>query len=235
MVGDVLFILLFAVIACALCFGRQGAYTNIWVKGYPPVDYLETSHPSGEPWRWRKPYRQMPIPYNSKSSVGIRDTPKASSFRLRSELRVMAFVYPFSGIALIGFTLLLILHSSISVFLFALPIYLCLFGLGWICLQYGDRAIRIDLYPDRVEILGQFANFLTRTTVYQRYEILAVHGKLQSFWTMEKGQIQPDYKVIIQRLLLGRFPVNRTFRLRCDPSQGTWIVGGLKYWQSINP
>ncbi|HEY9829492.1 MAG TPA: hypothetical protein V6D26_02860 [Stenomitos sp.] len=148
----------------------------------------------------------------------------------------MLLISPFSGIALISFDLLLIFSSTVSAadFLLAFAIYLCLLSLGLFFLQYGARVRRIDLYPDRVEIITKLANFLPRTTIYKRSQLLSLKGQLQSFWTMERGQIQPDYKLIIKRPLLGYFQVNQTFRLRCDPTQGSWIVGGLDHWKSLS-
>jgi hypothetical protein len=210
-------------------------YEKIWVKGYSPIDYLQTSQANRDPWRWRKPHSKLRIPYDVVDRPGIRNKRGVSSFVFRPEFRFADFISPFAGIALISFDLLLIASSTVSAtnFLFAFAIYLCLFCLGLFFLQYGDRVLQIDLYPDRVEIITKFANFLPRTTVYKRCQLLSINGKLQSFWTMERGQIQPDYKLIIKRSLLGRFQVSQTFRLRCDPTQGSWIVGGLDHWKSL--
>ncbi|MEB3182317.1 MAG: hypothetical protein VKL59_25265 [Nostocaceae cyanobacterium] len=210
-------------------------YKNIWVKNNSPVDYLQTSQANRDPWRWRKPHSKLRIPYNVVDRPGVTDAHNVSSFVFRPQFRFADFISPFSGIALISFDLLLIFSSTVSAadFLPAFAIYLCLFCLGLFFLQYGDRVLRIDLYPERVEIITKFANFIPRTTTYRRHQLFSINGKLQSFWTMESGQIQPDYKLIIERSLLGYFQVNQTFRLRCDPTQGSWIVGGLDHWKSL--
>ena len=213
-----------------------GAYQTLWVKNCPPVDYLQTSQVTKDPWRWRNPHHKLRIPYNVLDRPGIRDAPYVSSFVFRPEFRFGDFISPVSGIALISFDLLLIFNSTLSAttFLPAFAVYLCLFCLGLFSLQYGDRVLRIDLYPDRVEIIARFVYFLPRTTIYKRHQILSINGKLQSFWTMEKGQTQPDYRLIIKRSLLRYFQVKRTFRLRCDPTQGSWVVGGLNHWKSLS-
>ena len=235
MVLKILCIVLSVISSLVLYWGYR-VYERIWVKGYSPSDYLQTSQANSDPWRWRKPHHKLRIPYPAEDRPGIRDTPNVSSFVFRPAFRVADFISPVSGIALLGLDLLLILHSTVTVanFVLAFAIYLFLLGLGWFFLQYGDRVLRIDLYPDHIEIIAKFAIFLPRKTIYKSHQLLSIHGKLQSFWTMESGQIQPDYKVIIQRSLLGSFQVNQTFRIRCDPTQGSWIVGGLKHWKSLS-
>ena len=232
---DVLCFVLTVPIAFLLIHWGHKIYEKLWVKGYSPIDYLQTSQANRDPWRWRKPHSKLRIPYNVVDRPGVRDAPNVSSVVFRPEFRFADFISPLSGISLISFDLLLIFNSTVSVanFLLAFAIYLGLFCLGLFFLQYGDRVLQIDLYPDRVEIISKFANFLPRTTIYKRHQLLSINGKLQSFWTMERGQIQPDYKLIITRSLLGYFQMNQTFRLRCDPTQGSWIVGGLDHWKCI--
>ncbi len=232
----ILWIVILTLITFLLLHGCYTIHVKTWVKGYSLIDYLQTSQANIDPWRWRKPHSKLRIPYNLLDRPGIRDAPNVSSFVFRPEFRLADFISPLSGIGLISFDLLLIFNSTVSVanFLFAFAIYLCLFCLGLFFLQYGDRVLRIDLYPDRIEIITKFATFLPRTTIYKRCQLLSINGKLQSFWTMERGQIQPDYKLIIKRPMLGYFQVNQTFRLRCDPTQGSWIVGGLDHWKSLS-
>lgn len=236
MVIKVLYFVLLVLIASFVLYWTHEVYDKVWVKGYLPVDYLQSSQVNRDPWRWREPRSNLRIPYNVADRPGIRDTPNVSSFVFRSEFRFADFLSPLLGLALIGFDLLLIFKSTVSTanFLLAFVIYFCLFYLGWFFLQYGDRVQRIDLYPDRVEIIARFTNFIPRTIIYERRQLLSIYGKLQSFWTMERGQTQPDYKLIIMRPLLSYFQVNQTLRLRCDPTQGAWIVGGLNHWKSLS-
>jgi hypothetical protein len=231
----VYFVLPILLVSLLLYWGH-GVYEKIWVKGYSSSDYLQTSQANSDSWRWRKPHHKLRIPYNAEDRPGIRDEPNVSSFVFRPAFRVADFISPFSGIALISFDLLLIFNSTVSGtnFLLAFAIYLCMFCLGVLFLQYGDRVLRIDLYPDRIKIITKFAIFLPRKTIYKSHQLLSITGKLQSFWTIESGQIQPDYKLIIKRSLLGYFQINQTFRIRCDPTQGSWIVGGLEHWKSLS-
>lgn len=237
MVIQVVCSVLAVLITFLLLYWGRGMYEQIWVKGYSPIDYLQTSQANSDPWRWRKPHGKLRIPYNVVDRPGIKDAPNVSSFVFRSAFRFADFTFPFLGIALISFDLLLIFRSTVSIanFLSAFPMFIFLFCLGVFFLQcYGDRILRIDLYPDRIEIITKFAHVLSQTRTYKRHELLSINGKLQSFWTMERGQIQPDYKLIIKRSLLGYFQMNQTFRLRCDPTQGSWIVGGLDHWRSLS-
>lgn len=236
MVLEILFTVLAILISSLIVNWGYDRYKKTWVESYLPVDYLQTSQANRDPWRWRNPHTKLRIPYNVVDRPGVRDAANVSSLVFRPQFLVADFISPFSGIALISFDLLLIFNSTVSTanLLFAFTIYLCLFCLGLFFLQHGDRVLRIDLYPNRVEIITKFAIFLPRTITCTRHQLLSINGRLQSFWTMEKGQIQPDYKLIIRRSLLGYFQVNQTFRLRCDPTQGAWIVGGLNHWKSLS-
>lgn len=214
---------------------RYSLHEDLWVKGHAPVDYLQTSQPSSDPWRWRKPSNKLGIPYHSETRPGIQDAPHVSSLVFRPAFLVADITSLLAGIALISFDLLLIFNATVSIakLLLILPVYLILFCLGLCCLQYGDRVLRIDLYPDYIKITSKFANFFPRTNIYTSRQLLGINSKLQSVWMMENGQIQPDYKIILKRSPFGYFPMNHTFRLHCDPTQGSWIVGGLMHWKSI--
>lgn len=214
----------------------HGVYEKVGVKSYSSVDYLKSSQVNKDLWRWREPDRKLCIPYNVGDCSGIRDTPNVSSFVFRSKLHCGDLASALSGFFLISFSLLLIVSSILSAAnsLPAFAIGFGLFYLGWFFLQYGNRVRRIDLYPDYVEIIARFANFIPQATIYRHSQLLNIHGKTQAFWTMESGQIQPDYKLIIARPLLGYFQMHQTFRLHCNPTQGAWIVGGLNHWKSLS-
>ncbi|MBD2330151.1 hypothetical protein [Alkalinema sp. FACHB-956] len=210
------------------------AYQKTWMS-YTPVDYLQTSKENRSPWRWRQPSPKLGIPFNTSHRPGVHDEPNVSSLVFHPIFLSADVLSPLSGMALIGFDLVLILNSQISGnnFIFAFLIYSFLFYLGLYFFRYGDRVLKINLYPDRLEIVAKFAIVFTRKAIYKRDEIISINSKIQSFWTLGKGQTQPDYKLIIGRSLGGVFQLDRTFRLRCDPTQGSWTIGGLKHWKSL--
>ncbi|OUC15125.1 MAG: hypothetical protein B0A82_08640 [Alkalinema sp. CACIAM 70d] len=209
-------------------------YQKTWTS-YSRVDYLQTSKENRSPWRWRQPSPKLGIPFNTSNRPGVHDEPNVSSLVFHPIFLLADLLSPLSGMALIGFDLVLILNSQISRnnFFVTFLIYSFLFYLGLYFFRYGDRVLKINLYPERLEIVAKFAVVFTRKAIYKRDEIISINSKIQSFWTLEKGQIQPDYKLIIGRSLGGVFQLNRTFRLRCDPTQGSWTIGGLNYWKSL--
>ncbi len=211
-------------------------YDRVWVKGYPPINYLDNSQPNRDRWRWRKPHSTLHIPYQIADRPGIWDSSHVSSFGFRPQFRFADILSPIAGLLLIGCDILLIINSTVTAanFLTAFALFLGLFCLGFFFLQYGDRVQQINLYPDRIEIIAKFAIFIPRTTTYHHQQILNIRGKLQSFWTKEAIQTQPDYNLIIIRPHLSYFQRSHTFHLRCNPSQGAWIVGGLTHWKSLS-
>ncbi len=241
----VLFIGVLIAITYLIISLQHKMYVQTWVKDHPPIDnYLKTSQANIDPWRWRKPNLKSNIPFNYKhpDSPGIKDSPQVSSFVFRPGYLTLDFLSPASGLVLMGFTLLLMFRVvSIFVtepiplahFLGSLCLCLGIFAMGVCLLRYGDRVLRIDLYPDRVEFITMFVALIPRTVTYKREQLVSARGDRQSFWAMERGQTQPDYNLIITRTLSGSWWINETFHLRCDPTQGSWIVGGLNHWKSL--
>ncbi len=219
---------------------RMAAGADVaWKRNFPPVNYLKNSQAHTDPWRWRRPRSQLSIPYDADSRLGVHNAPEVSSFIFRQEFRFADFTAHLFGALLIGFDLVGLVSPSQQdtsaefSFLFVLIRYLLPLSLGLFLLQVGDRAHRIDLYPDRLGIVTQYAFCLQRTTFYQRDQLVQVTGKCQSFLSMERGQTQPDYKIILGGLWFGTLQMNKTFKLRCNPTQGSWIVGGLNHWRSL--
>jgi hypothetical protein len=212
---------------------------NCWVKAHPAIRYLQASQANRDPWRWRKPDpKTTQILYESSLSLGIKDFDGVSRFLFPVEfpLEFRALTYAFlylQGLLLvsIGFSFLLKATGSNFGGRLFLCLILCSCGL-WI-LRIGP-VIQIDLYPQHLEIVTLSAFFWRLTTVYQRKQILRISGRAQSSWSKIKGQIHPDYKLTLMRSLIPAIPMSQTFSLVCNPTTGSWVVGGLNHWKSLS-
>jgi hypothetical protein len=86
-------------------------------------------------------------------------------------------------------------------------------------LQYGDRVLRIDLYPDRVEIITKFANFLPRTTIYKRRRqtpVVLDNGKRTN-----PTRLQTHHQAIAARVLSGE---SNPFVFGANPPKGLRLL-----------
>ncbi len=207
---------------------------------YPSVSYLKSSRGNPDPWRWRQPNSHLGISYDVDSRLSVRNTASVSHLMFQPVFRFADF----SAFLLGSFQLLLTLSLlsaafrtgtiTANNFLMAVIVYTFMFSLGLLFLRIGERVLRIDLYPDRLQIVTRFAFFFYRKTTYQRDQILEISGKTQKWWAMEGGQINPDYKITIRRSILESLQISKTFCLVCNPMQGSWIVGGLNHWKSLS-
>jgi hypothetical protein len=205
-----------------------------------PVHYLKSSTANTEPWRWRKPNLEVKIHYQTDGRLSIQDAPDVSRLMFPQRISIGEVTAHFFGLVAMGFALLVLwgylLQGLITHFLSFVTNFLFWFGLGVMLLQAGDRVLQIDLHPDSLEIVTLHSFALRRKIIhaYKRHQLLKVSGKVQSFWTMERTQGPPDYKITLRRLMFDRFPVNQTFSLTCNQTQGSWVVGGLNHWKSLS-
>lgn len=226
---------LFAIFAIRL---QQWSHQS-WVKGNPPVDYLQASQANRDPWRWRQPHpRKTQIPYESSRPLGIKDAPDVSHFLFPTAfpLESRGLSYSFMhlwGVLLMGFGVLILLSPTGDDLGGRLLFCLFLCSCGLLLLQVGP-VVQIDLYPHRIEIVTQSAFAWRRTTVYKREQILRISGRVQSPWAKIKGQFYPDYKLTIVRSLTQSIPGSQTYSLVCNPTTGSWVVGGLNHWKSLS-
>lgn len=229
---------LFAGLIVVGVFWLQQSMHDDWVKDHPPVHYLQASQANRDPWRWRLPHpKKTQIPYESSRSLGIQDAPDVSHFLFPKEfsLEFRSLTYSFLyliGVSLMGIGGRILLGTAWSDFGSRLFLSLVLGGCGFLILRSGP-VVQIDLYPHRIAIVTQSAFVWRRTTFYRRQQSLTIRGRVQSSWLMAKGQLYPDYKITISRLRFNTIRVHQTFSLVCNPTTGSWVVGGLNHWKSL--
>jgi hypothetical protein len=213
---------------------------NFIVESDQPIPYLKSSTANTEPWRWRKPNLAVKIRYQTEGRLTIQDAPDVSRFTFPQRISAAEVTLHFFGLVAMGFALLVLWgalrQGSITHFLSFWVRFLFCFGLGLMLLQAGDRVLYIDLHPNSLKIVTLHSFALRRKIIhsYQRHQLLGVRGKVQSFWTMDSTQGPPDYKITLRRRLCDRVPVQQTFSLTCNQTQGSWIVGGLNHWKSLS-
>ncbi len=228
---------LFAGLIVVGIFWLQKSMHDNWIKGHPPVHYLQASQANRDPWRWRLPHpKKTQILYESSRSLGIKDAPEVSHFlfpkQFPLEFRGATYAFASLGVILIPIGVLILLRTTGGDFGFRLLLCLVLCSCGFCCFQ--GPVLQIDLYPHRIAIVTQSAFFWRRTTFYQRRQISTIRGSVQSPWLMGKGQHYPDYKLTIVRSRFRSFQVSQTFSLVCNPTTGSWVVGGLNHWKSLS-
>jgi hypothetical protein len=67
------------------------------------------------------------------------------------------------------------------------------------------------------------------TLVYRRGRP-TFSGEIQSSLAMERYQEHPNYYVYAKRWWL-----QKRYVTDCDPSQGSWLIDGLKHWKHCAP
>jgi hypothetical protein len=230
---------LFAGLIVVGVFWLEKSTHDDWVKDHPPVRYLQASQANRDPWRWRLPHpKKTQIPYQSSLPLGIKDAPEVSHFlfpkQVPLEFRNVTYSFLYLiGISLMGLGGVILLRTTGSDFGSRLLLSLVVGGSGFLILRSGP-VVQIDLYPHRLAIVTQSAFVWRRTTFYERQQISTIRGRVQSPWLVAKGQLYPDYKITIARSLSNPIRVHQTFSLVCNPTTGSWVVGGLNHWKSLS-
>lgn len=203
------------------------------VTTYKAIDYQEYSTDNVEPWRWRKPNETLGILFHDDVCLELKDNETVSSLFLPQrfnlgEWMVHLLGYMFAGTAIV--TLLGSLFQGGDSFWWQILGFVLFFGIACLCLNIGDQVVKIDLYPDHMEVITKYALFLYRKNCYKPSKRLQFKGKHQSFLGVDRTQENPDYKITIIRPFLGIFKSQRTFFLACNKTQGSWITSGLQHW-----
>lgn len=204
-------------------------------QDHQQLEYLETSSPSNDPWRWRSPSQISEISQEEGKNLDIQDTEAASHLFLRQHANFAEFLvhllgYFFLGIAAFALVSSLLNHQNLEI---ALPSAAMLMIIATACLQCGDQVSQIDLYPDRIELTTKYALFFNRQTRFKAHKHLKFKGGYQSVLSMNLDQKEPFYKLRIEWRFLGVMTRRRIFFLTCNQTQGSWITGGLEYWNTV--
>jgi hypothetical protein len=205
-------------------------------KANQPIAYVEYSTSNTEPWRWRQPndHLRRKEPTNRHLQLSIADGVESSSLTVPQRSDLADGIVHILGYFLFGigaFTSLSFLFQNIGS---ALICFIFCFGLGWICLEMGNRVVQIDLYRDRMTVITRHPLLKQRSYTYVRHPQLRITGKVQSMFKMSRGQIYPDYLLTVVQPRFSLFGNHETFHLACGITQGGWIVAGLQHWQSLS-
>lgn len=93
-------------------------------------------------------------------------------------------------------------------------------------LNVGSGVVRIKLRPDEARVVLRYGIWLLRSVRY-RPGRLRVSGRYLPFWQMGSK----DHPVLYELRMRGRVPgLGRRYLMRCNQSQGSWIVEGLRRW-----
>lgn len=106
-------------------------------------------------------------------------------------------------------------------------------GFSYLLFCVDAPVTAITRTEDRIVLEVRRAASLHIKVVYRRKqaERLVFAGKIQGVLSMNIDQLDrlPDYYLMVKR----RFYPPRLFLLRCTPSQGSWLVGGLNQWSRV--
>lgn len=193
-----------------------------FVHKHPPSQYAQGDRVGA--WRWADPPPGV--------ELQILDTVDFSRVILpdaRNTGQMVALVAA-CGLLLLGIGMtidVLVLSSDRGhiVDKLFLPALVLLFGGA--LLDYDCRLIAIDLREDRVVFVLRYGVYLTRNITMKVGRVRSFTGKVQSVLTVERDQPTPHFYLHARRFLLAR-----EFVTDCNPSQGTWVVGGLEHWRA---
>jgi len=193
-----------------------------FVREHPPLQYAPANRV--EAWRWATPPPEVALHKLDTAEFSRLTLPDA-----RSTAQVVALV---AGCALMllgaymAFDALVLSPDRRNPFdALVLPALVLLFGGAM--LDYDSRLVAIDLRQDRAVFVLRYGVFLTRNITMKPGRVRRFSGKVQSVLTQDRDQRRPFFFVRALRLLLAR-----EFVTICDPSQGTWVVGGLEHWRT---
>lgn len=200
-------------------------------KQYPPLDYNTHSEANIDTWRWRKPEDGLGLELEDRDQVSILRLPPAK-LRFPEQLLVglgyVVIVLFFLMLVEVGWTGQLDWVGAILASLLILP-------LVWAMLRIGTHVTCIELHRDEVHFILRYAQVfpqygLLRRKRVKRAKDVDFDGQLQGIFSMTTDQEMPDYELfIIRKAFLGKS--KQCLWLRCNPSQGAWIVSGLQTWK----
>ncbi|MBE9030053.1 hypothetical protein IQ266_09970 [filamentous cyanobacterium LEGE 11480] len=231
---DVL-VLIIALISCALWIYNYFFHKQV----YQEIEYTDQSTDNIDPWRWRKPNEDMGVVigenllYEGDQPLTLKDDAEVSTLIPRSRFNLTDPINHFLGFGCLGLTAFGLLSALIQRpegWTWLAGVCFLGMGIGWLLINTGSQAKRINLYPDRIEVMTKYAFFLYRNHCYRPHAKLQFKGNYQSMMNMESGQGEPDYKLTVIQPLFGFFPAQRQFLIACNQTQGSWIVSGLKHW-----
>lgn len=227
------FLTVIALIYRCIMFTREYI---LYVRTYKRIKYTEKSFQNANDWRWRIPCHDLGILHGHDTRFILKDTEHISSLILSRRTNDVELLANLLGYFLIGLGSFILIRdiiwgaSELQGFWF---VKLLMLGTGFLFLNIGDQPTQINLYSDRLEIVTKYALFLYRNNHFRPHKRLKIKGRRQSMLETDAGRGEPDYKVTILKPVFGVFEKKRVYLLACNQTQGSWIVGGLKQWNTL--
>lgn len=223
----------YAVMAIFVCWGFV-LWKN-WRKAktqFNEVEYIPEQILEEAAWGWAQP--------PSEIGLAVEQTEENSVLVLGPVRSMNENFFGVMGFALAALTVVLgvlsivrqINEASYTPFLLSIGVGITLlFAYGLCC---ADAPItQIIRRQDRLELKIRLGIFFHRTATYKSSQAhkCKFTGKIQGFLAMNTDQLDrlPDFYLTIHR----RFRTSRRFLMRCNPSQGNWIIAGLAQWREV--
>ena len=211
----------------ALVLGIWAVYRGVrdwryFVRQHPPIEYRPAAN--AERWRWSNPPPEI--------ALRMEDALEHSRLLLpdvRSVINVVGSLFG-CAFALGGLAILInlfFLAPPSDRFLGPIFVSVFLIVCGRLMLDLDSRLVAIDLKHDCVIFVVRYGVFLFHRISFDRGSVKSFSGKVQSALAMERGQREPHYYVFVKRTFS-----NKRYITLCDPSQGSWLTGGLEYWKN---
>ncbi len=204
-------------------------------KNFPPADYLTTSDAVADLWRWRQPHEQLQLQLVEDDRESAIDFPP--HFNSSDYILAVVCFLAFAGVVLftlMGLYFWFIAEASEayrgtgSFFLAGIGAFFGVFGL-----TVRQRALRLVRTPSELIVEYSYGVWIRRKARYPQNAKMIIKVKEQRISDYEMGQDAPFYTLTIRRVrLLSYFPT--TFYISANPSQISWVQGGLSDYFSPN-
>jgi hypothetical protein len=191
-----------------------------FLRAHPAVGYVAPQE--GDAWRWSPPpeaFRLFKEERGPVSRLYLPETSRAANI----VGSLVGYAMILAGAALCFWAFLLTKDDALGCGRFFLG--LCALAGGRGMLDLDARLVAIELERDRAVFVVRYGISLHHHIALPRKPWAQVTGKVQGFWSTEDPEETPEFVLSVpRRLHTKRLPVH------CNPSAGSWIVGGLENW-----
>jgi hypothetical protein len=224
-----------AIITIVISIHRERLYHRSLKQAYPVVDYITQSTADSDSWRWRSPLWSLDLVIENDDVSSRLILPFHHSFAeiLTSLLgyflaAIFVFFLPLTSLvdAMSGNS-----HGNAGASIFAVLLFSPLI---WLMLNTERHTRGIELQPERIRIHMQYGIFLKRHINIHRHQKQTFAYAYQSWFSMSRGQEFPKFILIAKKTCCWMLTRKWRFYLRCNQSQGSWIVSGLNCWLHQN-
>ncbi|MGA1603098.1 MAG: hypothetical protein ACO4CG_12520 [Prochlorothrix sp.] len=204
------------------------------------LDYGANSSPNTDQWRWRRPDRSVDMGDWNDRGLQLLDTATGSHLRFPKRLVLAELLIQLLGYGVLGLILFLGLGLGLGVlrdpttWLETGAIFALFGAIGVWCVRCSHQVTRIDLYPDRADLVVKYGFWFQRKYRLQPHPRLKFNALKQTWRTRDLRRNRPCCEILVEQSFLPVISLNRKFSLACGPAQGSWIVGGLNYWNTVH-